>query len=211
MEKLIVILVILAVSAISSWLKKRGEAGEENSTDMPRADAPPPRPTQPTSWEEELRRLLEGESPAAPPPRPRPTPPVVAAPPARPVAPPPVRPVVVRAPRPMVPPPTVRPFVVRVPSPSPTPLPVPAVTTLGSRDLAPLKASQQAYSRASQLDNQMAAQIERVPGQHVQPTYVIRSQVSTEVAQVVSMFKNARTARQAVIASIILGSPRALE
>src|SRR5205823_5064723 len=136
-----------------------------------------PRPTQPTSWEEELRRLLEGETPSVPRPRPRPAPPMIMPPPARPVAPPPIRPAVLRAPRTTALPPPIRPVVARASKPSPTPLPVPTVTALASRDLAPLKESRQAYAKAGQLDNEMAKQIERVPQQRVQPTYVIRSQV----------------------------------
>jgi hypothetical protein len=71
--------------------------------------------------------------------------------------------------------------------------------------------SKRAYERASQLDTAVAARIEKVPGEHVKPTVVLRPPPPADVAQVVSLFKSSRTARQAVIASIILGPSRALE
>ncbi len=78
-ETLITLLIFVGLSVLSSWLKNRN--AEKGADDLP----PPPRiprrsrpnrPAQPASeqktasWEEELRRLLEGESPAAPPPQP---------------------------------------------------------------------------------------------------------------------------------------------
>ena len=90
----------------------------------------------------------------------------------------------------------------------PPPLP-PGVQS--SQPLATLSESQAAYTRASQLDQSAAARIERAPGQEVQLTTVTRQATSPEVMQVVSLFRNAQGARQAVIASIIFGPPRALE
>jgi len=92
-----------------------------------------------------------------------------------------------------------------------SPPPLPPGVEITSQQLASLSESKQAYARASQLDQTAAARIERTPGQHVQLTTVIRRTTSPEVMQVVSLFKNARAARQAVIASVILGPPRALE
>jgi hypothetical protein len=77
--------------------------------------------------------------------------------------------------------------------------------------MAPLTQSKEAYERASQLDKSVAAHIDRVPGQRVLATSVVRRAASPEIVQVVSMFKNARAARQAVLASVILGPPRSLE
>lgn len=74
-----------------------------------------------------------------------------------------------------------------------------------------MEASRQAYDRASQLDTAMSAHIDRVAGEHVQLTTVVRKPISAEATQAISLFKNARTARQAVLASIILGPPIALE
>jgi hypothetical protein len=71
--------------------------------------------------------------------------------------------------------------------------------------------SRRAYDRASQLDKKMSEHIQLVPGQHVQTTSVTHRTASPEVTQVISLFKSGRTARQAVIASIILGPPKALD
>jgi hypothetical protein len=71
--------------------------------------------------------------------------------------------------------------------------------------------SKSAYERASQLDKNVAEHIGRVQGQHVLATAVVRREASPELAQAVSMFKSPRSARQAVIASLILGKPRSLE
>ena len=78
-------------------------------------------------------------------------------------------------------------------------------------ELAQLSQARQAYERASNLDVTASAHIERVAGQHVQATKVIRRAVSAEIVEARSMFKNAHNARQAVIASMVLGPPRALE
>jgi hypothetical protein len=90
-----------------------------------------------------------------------------------------------------------------------SPPPLPAGIEMGNRQLATLSESNAAYTRASQLDKSAAARIERVPGQMVQLTTVTRRTVSPEAAQVVAMFRNPRAARQAVIASVIFGPPRA--
>ena len=128
------------------------------------------------------------------------------------MTPPPVRPaVVVSKERTAYTVPTARPVVVRVQEVGPAPLPVPTVTSIGSRDLATMSQSRQAYEKASQLDQQMSAHIDRVAGQHVQMTHVIYKQTSPQMELAAAMFKNAAAARQAVIASLVLGPPRALE
>src|SRR5580692_2319708 len=77
MDSFITALVLLVVSALATWMKKK--AGAPPDPDDASPGQPPvnrPRPTaRPTSWEEELRRLLEGQSPT-PPPRPMQPPPM---------------------------------------------------------------------------------------------------------------------------------------
>ena len=69
-----------------------------------------------------------------------------------------------------------------------------------------------AYQEASRLDMAVAERMSAVTGQLVaQAAIVKRRAVSPDIAQVVSMFRNPRTARPAVIASLILGPPKALE
>src|ERR1700757_3040116 len=102
MEKLVFLVIVAAVSAISNWLKKRGQSSDaqDGSNTPPLAPSPTrtnpqaprpaaPRPVKPTNWEEELRRLLGGgDSPPAAPPRVPPMRPVVITPtPLPPVAP----------------------------------------------------------------------------------------------------------------------------
>jgi len=89
--------------------------------------------------------------------------------------------------------------------------PVPVSFEARPRQLATFAESSQAYERASALGSTVAQHIESVPGQAVQLTMVVRNQTPPELVQAVSLFKNARSARQAIIASIILGPPRALE
>src|SRR5271165_1020940 len=102
MDSFFTFLIIIVISALATWLKKKTTTPGLDDQSADPTEAPPPvnRPGQPrpmapsrpvpraTSWEEELRRLLEGQSPSAPP-LARPSPPVVVAqpqsmPPARP-------------------------------------------------------------------------------------------------------------------------------
>ena len=204
MDSFITSLILIVVAAIIAWFRKLGQdqTGRDRSSgrpdSMPQRPGTPPRTSPgPSSWEEELRRLLEGESPTAP----RPTrPPVVISQPPRtapPVAPPIVRPVLISSSRP-------------VPAAA-APPPMPAKIETSAGQLASLRESRQAYERASTLDVSVAQHIQGVPGQAVQATSVIRRPVSAEITQAVSLFKNAQTSRQAVLASIILGPPRSLE
>jgi len=212
-----VILAIAIGSAIFNWLQKRSEALKDQESQPPPDSSrprstptrPPPasRQAKPASWEEELRRLLEGESPSAPPP-----------------------PVIVfeeRPPAPAIEPPAkARPVVEQPPS-----APV--------RPLITLAESSAAYQRAGELDRKVEAQLERVgsmaeaasalqkasgldvavaermskvTGQLVaQAASVQHKAVSADVAQVVPLFRNPRSARQAVLASLILGPPKALD
>jgi hypothetical protein len=212
MDSLITALVLLVVSAIATWMKKKAATGQDDSTqDAPQAPPPMnrPRPASPTSWEEELRRLLEGQSTTAPPSaRPPPMqapPPMVVTPRPRPVSPTPpivVRPVLVSPERRAV---------ISTPRPAPAPMPVPSRIEISAAQLAPLRQSGEAYQRANQPDKQVAEQISPVPGRQVLATSISRRTVSPEITQVVSLFKSARSARQAVIASLILGPPRSIE
>jgi hypothetical protein len=226
--KLIVVLFFIAFSALSNWLKKRGQAERarrtarnpqpppatpQSSQSSPVIRGTTPRPAGPASWEEELRRLLEGETPSAPPARPQPAPPPIAP---RTITLPPLKPAMsappVAVPRPATPRPAfVRPSIVRVPESTPAPLPVPTVTSIGTRDLASMSQSRDAYEKGQQLSQKVAAHIEKVPTQRVQLTTVTRTRSAADSNAALAMFKNPRAARQAVIVSIVLGAPRAFE
>ena len=200
MDSLITIIVIFLITLAASWMKKMKSKAEESGTTLPPNVPGQPGPSRPvqtpprrTSWEEELRRLLDDEAPAAAPP-PHPQPPIVIAQP---------RPQPAPTPRPIQPPP-----IFAQPSVA---LPQPVQMVARAGNLASMDESRRAYERASQLDTAVSARIEKIPGEHVKPTVVLRRPPPPDIAQVVSLFKTSRTARQAVIASIILGPPRALE
>lgn len=149
------------------------------------AGAPTAKPQ--SNWAEELRRMLEGEEA-------KPLPPVRRPPP-----------VVVQkiAPPPFVKPPPARIAAARSPA-------MAEVEGEAAR-MAPMRESQGAYDQASQLDESVGRHIAKVPGQHVGSTAVKRRQVSPDAAQAIAFFKNARTARQAVMVAAIFGPPKALE
>lgn len=220
-DPIVTFVIIVVASVVISFLKNKGmiKGLDQERSDEPGKPASPPAPRRPTatptqaprpaatSWEAELRRLLEGENPPArPPTAPRP---VVVAQPASPVPPPLVRP----AARPVIKPVIVATVPTIVPKAAPVQAPVPVASSVetSARGLASMQESKLAYEKASQLGQTVAAHIDRVPGQRVAATGVVRRTASPEVAQVVSMFKNARTVRQAVIASIILSPPGGLE
>ena len=224
--RLIVFLIVIAYSVFQSWMRKKRQAEQARQaarnplppTPVTSQNRPPmagttPRPAKPASWEEELRKLLEGETPFAPPMRPQPPPPVTGVPPIAPrtISMPPLRPATpARTPAP-VRPAVVRPAIVRFPESSPAPLPVPTVTSPSTRDLATMSQSRVAYEKAQQLGQQVAAHIDKIPTQRVQLTSVTRTRSAAELSQAVAMFRNARAARQAVIVSLVLGPPRGLE
>jgi hypothetical protein len=208
----LVFIVIIAASALFNWLKRKNEMQDEWE-DPSRPGHPPqhrpqtpgaPHERPPKSWEEELRRLLEGDRPQAPPPEQRqpspppyqaPAPPPVYSPlrPSRPAASTKPPPVIVRE----VGPPPPRAFDV---SPPPVKRPKVVARTVSTHagavmPAAPLPPSNLAYQLRS----------------HQGPTGYDRTRRSPEVEQVLRIFRNPSTARQAVIASIILNPPKALE
>ncbi|HTA30861.1 MAG TPA: hypothetical protein VK731_10255 [Candidatus Cybelea sp.] len=192
-------LIIDLLTALFSGSKK--DKPDNSSAQANRPDPSRPRvPQRPTAWEEELRRLLDGQSQPSPAPPPARQPATLV----------PQTPRVITA---MTPPPPIvtRPVPAYSPVPVVSPPPLPSGFTAQSQPLASLSESRQAYDRASQLDKTAASRIERVPGQEVQLTAVIRRPVSPEVMQVVALFKSPSAARQAVIASVIFGPPRAFE
>ncbi len=101
--------------------------------------------------------------------------------------------------------PVPRPRLVTVPIPEATPVDA-AVAQASS-----MRESQQAYDQGSQFGQLTSARIDRAATGRVQSTAVVRRPVSDEVTQVIALFKGARSARQAVLASIILSPPPALE
>ena len=206
MDSLITFIVLLIASAVGTWLKKRAQQNSEsemthngpdrvppvNRTGQPPTAIPHPKP-RPVRWEEELRRLLEGESPLGLPPM---RPPLVQVPEPQQTTP------SVPAPPPAAPIPTYDPM---------SSLPVPEFTKITNRELAPMQESSQAYEKAAQLDEFATERIQKAaPEAAVPATVTTHQRASHEAGEVVALFKNARTARQAIIASIILQPPKSL-
>lgn len=217
-----VVLAIVIISALTSWYQKRnkkdGQAepwgGEDDETYRQQrsgGSASAPNPNQPLNWEEELKRLLEGKPPldgtAGTPPPP--------------------------------PPPIVR----RAPSPPPLPATVSRESEgideegIASREssspwqdtsydslpeptkpLAHLEHHTQAYQRATQLHENVAAHMRRVDDQTEKhgkplaaPRLIRRDVGSADARAVVALLRRPSTARQALLASFVLAPPKALE
>jgi hypothetical protein len=156
--------------------------------------------------ERELRRMF-GQEPE-PPPAP---PPVLAPEPTRQAPTPSVRPSPVHAER------READF---VPAPAPprvhVPTTSPALDEAGvpDFDLARFEDSRAAYDRPGSPDASVPARIEAVrPGAALLLASKSggRAPVSPELASVLSSLRNPKTARQAILASVILGPPRSLE
>jgi hypothetical protein len=201
-ESLIAFVVILLLSGLTNWLRQRKglppvEAEEDTERPVPprvlrrRPVAPEetPTPQREFDFERDLRRLFGEEEvrPPAPPPL------VVVAPQEAPAPPPPPRPV----------------FESLEAEPAP------------ARELATLAEAEQAYQRASAIDAEAQARLEaaRTRAEAAKALAAARSAAaahraagrSPEVDAVLASLRSPRTARQAVLASIVLGPPRALD
>jgi outer membrane biosynthesis protein TonB len=242
-EGLLVFVVIVLLSALSNWLKQRKELEQQRRRNLPgpsmvtkqspQAQAPPtgqpthPAPPPKLDWEEQLRRLLEGDI-GAPEPEvvPEPTPTSAEPPPKKAVPPPliaqtgPMKPEEhVQRPQAVSGAPARQPEAAPAPmSPAPSPHPQSEQSYTGtsvSSELAKLEASAAAYKRAAELAAQTAAKLEEIARLRGVGGYersrVPTGGVSPEVLQVREMLGNPRSASQALIAAVILGPPRALK
>jgi len=200
-----ILLILVVGSALVDWLKKRNESKRADSTGTPptpRAGDPNQAPTETRGdWEEELRRLLGAEPP-------RPVPPVV--------KPPPI-PIPAAAPRPRLDvPPKPRP---------PIPVHEPAHMAriepefAGARKVATiqmpgLRESSVAYEHAAQLPEQVARHLKDVTAGTEQPgtrVEVIPTDSSpSDIRAMISLLRAPGTARQAIIATVILGTPKGI-
>jgi hypothetical protein len=207
----------VTVVAIFNWIKRRSQSEEPAETGSeqrlppttrapsqrtPASPAPQPIPSARTpapsaprpaprkiDWQEELRRMLEGDEQAAPTPRSAPTP-HTAAPPPLVVAPPAL--------------PASRPVPARPISPEQERgLPV---------QLRGLTTSIQTYQRASQLDQNVADHLLQVTERvrRHQPTRQ-GSLASQDIAHTLALLRTQPGLRSVIMASIVLGPPKALE
>ena len=104
------------------------------------------------------------------------------------------------------PPELVAPPVIQSASPIPEPEwePEPVVKTATS-----LHEAKEALQRASQLHEVVAERMKQVHTHHAAP--VASADISGELREVITMVRQPKTARQAIVASVILGQPKGLE
>lgn len=212
MEALLTIIGLLILSAISSWLQRRSQqAGEEPWPEGGRPPAQPPaerrapkpgeegqrpRPSRLEDWEAELRRLLEGGGEEE---HRKPAPPVITKP-AAPTPPAPQRPA-----RPLP-----------IPVPTEKPLTVPPVIESGEggpsessgRFHGALSGYRDAQNLQGAIENRMlAAAASRrqrsLPGQ--------TTRLARKMPPVGAMLRSPSDVRLAMVASIVLGPPKAME
>lgn len=181
------IIIAIVVTIVASLVKKKQPADEwELPPELkPRRDHPPqsPQPPKVSRWEEELRRVLQ-EHPAQPPV---------------------VRPV----PPPMPPVPEFQPeyephLQVELPTPQPQ-------IEHAFQPLAGLTEATQRYASATALEQRVQQHMQTVTTHRVAATSVKHTDVAPEIRALVQSLRHPQTARTAILASIILGPPRALE
>ncbi len=221
-EALVTLLIFVGFAIVNAFLKKKN-AGEDDEAD---SEAPPPvpqrrrmnpsvPPAQPPArkidWEGELRRMLGEEPPVAPT---RPPPVVVAEPPRKPVRPAAAPPPITRASE----------------GDDETGLNVPLPTLAESarahervsqlddrvearmRQRGAMTEASAAYHRASQLDVRVAEHMRQVTegvSSFTKATRVTRGSADVDLA--VSLIHGRESLRAAIIASVVLGPPKALE
>lgn len=206
MENLIFLLFIL-VSAAATWMQKRRQQDQDSSRDerespLDRRGRHPQRPSLPSpsagtspqagerpkrkriSWEEELRRLLEGEAPtpAPPPERPRPAPA------------PPERTVISREQQ-------------SAPQPRPAPLTPPPMPSATGKMTAPARRRGMSLKEARREAERLRSQADKYLG--IAPH--TRHRRAFPGANAIAMLKHSESARQAFIASVIISPPKAFE
>ena len=211
LDNLIILVVIAVLSGLHSWWKKKHgepEAEEEDNDSplppRPRAprpgSVPPPQHPPASNWEEELRRLLQGEKPA-------PTPPPMAPPPFVMAPPPPLPP----APRPVI-----RQSAAPKPHLAHSNIPIPLEgdeEEVGLPVKMPsLEHSAQAFLRRSSVESMVTERLLQAGKQvadHTASQLQLRG-TSPEAQRALALLRERTTLRSAIIASIILGPPKAL-
>jgi hypothetical protein len=145
-------------------------------------------PQRAPSWEEELKRLLEGKT-AEPPPSP-PVPP----------------PILVQRPRPAPPPPVSIPEEFSESTYSREHSPV----EVTFKPLPTLTESVHTIQEATSLEQKVQQHLREATEKPVQMTKVEHKASTREAVEVRAMVRNPKSLRSALVASVILGPPRAL-
>ena len=193
---LIWLIVLVIIAIVSSLFKKKAEKEDEWELPpelKPRPDELPPAQRPPISrWEEELRRTLQQHpAPAAPPPIIQQLPPREIRPVYRHVH---EDPAAEEEPH----------LEVLLPVPQPriehTFQPLPGLTESAHR-----------YAQAATLEERVQKHMHTVTGHRVGTTAVRHAELAPEIRELVNSLRNPKGARTAILASIILGPPRAFE
>lgn len=194
MEQILFLVAVAVLSMLHSWWTKRKEKESEDAeTSTPgQPERPAPKRPSPANWEEELRRLLEGEDdkPASPPP-----------------------PVIVQTPRPSAPPPLpAAPRLRTVSRPQPV-FEAPGESEVGLPVQMPsLEQSAQSYLRASQLEQRVAEHMRGVDARVSSPVAAAPAKRGSAAARrAVSLLRDRESQRAVIVAGVILGPPKALE
>jgi hypothetical protein len=201
---LIGLVVFIAIAIISSLLKRKEGGDFELPPELKSRRDKPPRqePAPARNWEEQLRQLLE-ERPAPPPiveelppPAPawqgQPQQVIASRAPGKPA---------IRAIRPPDPEPHIE-VALRPPSPQIEP---------SFQQLPGLTDSDARYTAASHLQERVVQHLAEVTRHRVGTTSVTRHEISPEVRDAIGLVRDHKAIRAAMLASIILGPPRALE
>jgi hypothetical protein len=192
---LIALVIFAVIAALSNYLKRKREAGPGQEEPPLPGQPVPPRPAgRARTWEEELQSLLEGETPEEPPA----APPVILVPRQPP------------APEPL--PPAPPPVFARVEPSEETESH--ELHDLAAGHMASLREAEEAIHRASHLG---AAVRERMDAAELlarsafaTPAVRRARERSPEIEAVIAQVRRPETARQAFLASVILGPPRVL-
>lgn len=221
------LLIAALIYGLMAFLRRKGKQAEEPAPEeYPEPAEPPPQPVprspetpapqpQPQrtagTWAEEIEKMLQKElgipTEEPPPPAPAPVPPVVHAPP---------------------------PIPHRMPQPEPEPayrrppafeeaevLEEKAAALDRSVEermsgvtgrMGTLESSTQAFERARMLDEKVGEYLKHVTDKPVALTRAVqRNTTPVEITRVLATLRHPQTARQAILASVILGPPKALE
>ena len=189
---LIWLIVFVIIAIVSSFFKKKAESEDEWELPpelKPRRDELPPvqRPAA-SRWEEELRRTLQQHPPPAAPP------PIIQHLPPR-----EFRPTYVD------PPVEAEPHLEVI-----LPVPQPRIEHV-FQPLHGLTESTQRYAEATSLERRVQKHLHHEAGHRVGTTSVQHAELAPEIRGLVNSFKTAKGARAAILASIILGPPRAFD
>lgn len=191
-DSIITLLIFIGVAIVSALLNRRKERQQEDYSDLPpfpRQDRPAPGPTRARkTWEDELRELLEQAKPSGQTEAP---PPIIYTPP-----PPPVP----ERPRRHIP-------------EAATEHSTPAWDRRESEEniLGRFKDSSERLGAAEQLHDRVMRQLQEASAHRAVPTAAARRGGPTSTSDAARLVRDPKNIRNAILAQVILGPPRALD